>query len=294
LRDVAYRRMLRTRRRVVHGLVVEAFETLYPARVAEHVERLAEHASQAGQWAKAARYHAMASTRAASRWANEQATLHIERGIEVLNRLNATVERDELAIDLRLLALAPLLPVGANERLIALLSEAEDFARARDDHKRLAKIYSQLGTAYWVTARYERAMEVARRASALAHEQGDFVLATAADHCIGMVHHARGELEQALLVLGQVVEAVGGALSRRRIGWASVPSVIARTFIVSSCGLLGRFEQAARIFAEARPIAEELDHPYSRAAILEEYAFCKLVRGEAQEAREMLESAMAI
>ncbi len=294
LRDVVYGRMLRTRRRVVHGSVVDAFEKLYPARLGEHVERLAEHAAQAGQWARSARYHWMASTSAASRWANEQAIFHLERGIEVLNRMAPSAERDELAIDLRLVALAPLLPVGANERLIELLGEAEGFARAREDHKRLAKIYSQLGTAYWVTARYERAMEVATRARELAGELGDFALATAAEHCVGMVHHARGELEEALTVLEQVVAAVSGQLARRRFGWASVPSVIARMFIVSSCGLLGRFERADRTFAEAHAIAEELNHPYSRAAILEEYAFCKLVRGEIGEARAMLESAMSI
>jgi class 3 adenylate cyclase/tetratricopeptide (TPR) repeat protein len=294
LRDVAYRRILRTRRRLVHGSVVEAFESLYPTRLAEHVERLAEHANQAGALAKAARYHGQACTRAANRWANAQAIEHLERGMEVLSRMEATPGRDELAIDLRLIALAPLLPVGDHEQVISLLTEAEALARARDDKKRLAKIYSQLGTALWVTARYDRAMEVVDQARTLAIDLGDFALATASQYCTGMIHHARGDLEQALSEFVHVAETLGGPLSKRRLGWAGYPSVLARTFILSSYGLLGRFDEADQVFADGHRLAEEIDHAYTHTLILEEYAFCRLVRGEAREARQLLESALAI
>jgi len=83
-------------------------------------------------------------------------------------------------------------------------------------------------------------------------------------------------------------------MARRRLGWAGYPSVLARAFVISCDGLLGEFKEADRMYAEGRPMADELEHPYSRAMILEEYGFCQLVRGEALSACEPLELAMQI
>ncbi len=294
LRDVAYRRMLRSRRRAVHGLVVEAVERLYPTRLAEHVERLAEHAYQADLWDKAARYQLLACTRAASRWANAQAIQHLDRGIEVLNHMAPTPERDQLAIDLRLRAIAPLLPMGDHERVIALLGEAEEFARARQDKKRLARIYNQLGTAFWATARYDRAMQAAEQARSLAVELDDLMLSTASRYSIGIIHHALGDLRRALSVMTEVAADLSGPLAKQRFGWAGYPSVFARTFMASICAMLGRFDQADRLFSEGQKLADELQHAYSQTMIYEEYGFYKLLAGEAAAARRALEFAMDI
>jgi class 3 adenylate cyclase/tetratricopeptide (TPR) repeat protein len=294
IRDAAYGRMLRSRRRGVHARVVSAFETLHANRLAEHVERLADHAFQAEQWAKAARYHLLAATRAASRWANSQAIGHLERGIATIERLEPGSERNGLAVDLRLVALAPLLPIGEHDRLIEWLGEAETYARAIADERRLAKVYTQLGTALWVTARYDRAMAVAEQARELANKLNDLVLETAALNSIGMVHHARGQLEASVVAFEQVLAQVSGELSHRRLGWAGYPSVLVRAFAISSLTLLGRFAEADRIFDEGRNLGDQLGHAYSLTMILEEYGFAQLVRGNVRSARELLELAMRI
>lgn len=54
--DVAYGGLLQERRRALHGGIVAAVEALYPDRLAEHVERLADHASHGGLWDKAVVY----------------------------------------------------------------------------------------------------------------------------------------------------------------------------------------------------------------------------------------------
>jgi tetratricopeptide (TPR) repeat protein len=174
------------------------------------------------------------------------------------------------------------------------LQEAETFASALGDTRYLAKIYSQLGTALWLRGRHDRAMEVAERAHALARELDHFPLATATRFSIAVIQHARGQLIDAVSMLRRLIGDLGGPIVHRRLGWAGYPSVFARAFVISCDGLLGEFDEADRMYAQGRPIADELDHPYSRTMILEEYGFCQLVRGEADSAREHLELAMQI
>ena len=50
--EVAYGSLLQERRRALHGRAVEVIEGLYPARLAEHVERLAHHALRGEVWEK--------------------------------------------------------------------------------------------------------------------------------------------------------------------------------------------------------------------------------------------------
>jgi len=293
LREVAARRMLRSHRRSLHGRVVEAFERLYPTRLAEHWERLAEHASEAEHWAKSARYHQRACARAVSRRANARAIAHLGRGIEVSMRIEPSLEREQIAVDLRLMALGALLPTGDHDRIISHLYDAEASARELRDPKRIAKVLAQLGTALWHTSRYDAALEAAERARSHAAKLGDFSLMTAASHCVGMIHHARGNFGSALEALEGVVASLAGPVAVQQLGWAGYPSIFARTFVISCHTLQGRFAEAERVFEEARSLASAVDHPYSWTMLLEEYGFCQLLRGEFEHARQLCESAAA-
>ncbi len=293
LRELVYRGLPAAARRALHRRVVQAFERLYSTRIAEHVQRLAEHADQAEDWARAARYHKLAAVRAAERWANLQAIAHIDRGIELASRLPPGAERDELDIDLRLIALAPMFPVGSHERLVGLLREAERIAQQLGDRPRQTRVYSQLGTALWAQGSYDEAMLAAERARALAQEQGDFALGIAARYCVGMIQHGRGRLPPARRALQEVVDALPEPLAQRRLGWSGYPSVLARSFLISAAALEGHFAEADRIFREGQQLAEKIQHAYSTTLLLEEYGFSQLVRGEVESARALLEQAMS-
>jgi predicted ATPase len=55
-REVAYGSLLHERRRAVHSKTVEALEVLYPDRLREYADRLAQHALRGGMWDKAVAY----------------------------------------------------------------------------------------------------------------------------------------------------------------------------------------------------------------------------------------------
>jgi class 3 adenylate cyclase/tetratricopeptide (TPR) repeat protein len=296
IQEVVYKRLLRPRKRALHKHVLEVMERQYSARLAEHIERLAEHAYRAELWDKSAQYETRACIRAANRSANAQAVAHLDRGLEALQRMAAGAERDRTAIDLRLTALAVLLPMGAHERVIELLREAERYARDLNDAPRLAKVSSQLSAELWVTARYDLGTQAAEECLALARElEGDqFALTSAVRYNIAMIHHGRGEFAAALTILHELVPVFSGAAGRRRMGWAGYPSVMSRTFICAVAGMTGAFAEAEHAYSEGRALADELDHPFSRTMIMEQYGLCLLVKGESQAAAQVLRQAMEV
>jgi predicted ATPase len=68
--EVAYQSLLHERRRALHERIVDALERLYPERLGEQVERLADHAFRGELWPKAVAYLSQAGTKALRSSAN--------------------------------------------------------------------------------------------------------------------------------------------------------------------------------------------------------------------------------
>jgi len=294
IREVLYRQMLSPQRRELHARAVSAIELLYADRLAEHLEVLAAHAFEGGIWEKAADYYQRACVRAATRWANRDAVSLLDRGLESLERLPAGDVRTRAGIDLRLAGFAPLLPLGDQARMVALLREAEAMAETLGDRRRLGAVYSQLATILWMSGRHDLARQSADKALTLAEEHQIFALRKAALHNLGMVLHARADFARAIEIHRRLVDEFTGELERKRFGWAGYPSVMCRTFLGSSLTFVGKFDEAFQVFSEGCRIADELDHPYSRAIVQEESGFWLLTTGRFDEALATLERAFEI
>src|SRR5262249_10253654 len=100
--EVAYGSLLQERRRALHARIVAAIETLYPDRLAEHVERLAHHAVRGEAWEQAVAYARQAGAKAAGRCAHREAMAYYEQAIAAVARLPASRATREQGIDLRL------------------------------------------------------------------------------------------------------------------------------------------------------------------------------------------------
>jgi predicted ATPase len=296
VQEVVYKRLVRPRRRALHARVIEVIEGQHRSRIAEQVERLAEHAYRAELWPQCAEYQRLACVRAASRGATALATAHLDRGLEALQHLPDSPMRSRLAIDLRLTALAALLPAGAIERAITLLQEAAREAEALHDVARLARVSSQLSAQLWCVARYEEARQRAEQSLALSAElDGDqFALEASANYNLAMVQHACASFADARMRLDRLQVQLSGAAERRRLGWAGYPSVLVRTFIISNASMTGDFEDAERAYEQGRAIADALGHAFSRTMLMQQYGMCLLVRGETERAVQVLSECLAL
>jgi predicted ATPase len=296
IRDVVYRRLVRARRKALHMRVMHAIEHVYKVRLAEHVEQLAEHANRAELWEKSIAYHQMACQRALRRWANTQALAHIERSLAMVKYLPEGDPRDRVALDLRLLALAPVVPSGDHERMIALLLEAEELADKLKDRRRGAALASQLAFGCWMLGQYERSVAYALKVIDFTGDvEREIGLRESAYYNLAMSYHAQGKLEAALEILRPQRERFSGADAGKQMrAWAGYPGVYIRTFMIAALSLLGGFDEAARAYEEGRRVADHFDHPHSRTMIMEEYGYCLWIRGEYAAARALLGEALEV
>src|SRR5262245_16792200 len=135
--DVAYGGLLQERRRLLHARIVDAIEGIYPGRLTEHVDQLADHAFRGEVWDKAVTYLRQAGARAVARSANRQALGDFERAMTALGHLPETRATLEQAIDLRIDLRNSLHTLAELGRVQGYLHEAEGLARALGDQRRL-------------------------------------------------------------------------------------------------------------------------------------------------------------
>ncbi len=82
--EVAYHTMLQEERRCLHRRLGEHLQQRHADRPEEVADLLAYHFDRAAAWPEAFRYHILAGDRARSLYANQEATAHYRRALEVL------------------------------------------------------------------------------------------------------------------------------------------------------------------------------------------------------------------
>jgi predicted ATPase len=157
--EVAYASLLQERRRMLTARIVGAVEHLYPQRLGDHAERLAQYALRGKCWDKAVRYLGQAAAKAAGRGAYREAASSLEQAVGALAHLPESRQRLELGVDLRLGLRSTLLAVGEFGQILDRLREAERLAEALGDQHRLGRASSFLANYYFIVGDLDRAIE---------------------------------------------------------------------------------------------------------------------------------------
>jgi predicted ATPase/energy-coupling factor transporter ATP-binding protein EcfA2 len=104
LEEALYTAIDEQKRGQFHQRIAEAMEKQFPQAAEMQPEVLAEHCTKAGLVEKAVRYCLKAGLRSRDRFANVEAASHLQKGLQLLDTLEPSAERDALELDL----LAPL------------------------------------------------------------------------------------------------------------------------------------------------------------------------------------------
>jgi tetratricopeptide (TPR) repeat protein len=292
--EVAYGSLLQERRHALHVRIVEAIEMLYPNRLAEQVERLAHHALRGELWEKACRYFRQAGAKAVVHSAHREASACFEQALEALRHLPESREILAQAIDLRLDLRNSLLPLGAYERILDHLREAEALATALGDQRQLGWVSSYMSRYFWVVGDQECALTFGQRALAIAEALDDFTFQFMATYHLGTTYLVLGHYRQAMAFLRRNVASLKGDLLYKRFALAGLPSVVARTWLVWCLAELGAFAEAITCGEEAMRIAEAVEHPYSMSLAYYGIGFLALRKGELQKAIPVLDRSLAL
>ena len=264
--EVTYGSLLHERRRELHASIVDTMESLYAGRLAEHVERLAHHASRGERWDKAVRYSREAGLKSLFCSASREATSYFERALSMLPRLADSQAGRELAVDLRLDLYSSLQPLDELPRLLDYLREAEALARALQDQRRIG--WSLLHVCHLIILIGECGEGV--EVGAAAHEIGvsiaDTALQAMALLWLGCGYFALGDHSRMEGLLRQglaVMDATAGRGARLVSKFPTRTHIVTRSYLSMFLAELGRFTEARALADEALAMAEDSALPYS-------------------------------
>jgi class 3 adenylate cyclase/tetratricopeptide (TPR) repeat protein len=294
IQDVAYNSLLMQRRKELHRVVGKAIEVLYRDRLEEHYGELAHHFSQGEVWERALAYGRQAGAKAMARLAYREAVACFEQALGALRHLPEDRDQLEQAIDLRFDLRQALFPLREFGRMLDYLREAETFAKALGDQRRLGQVYGYMTNYFRMIGEYDHAAASGERALTIAACLGDFQLQVVTNQYLGIVYYVQGDYQQAVRFLRKNVEALGGDQLHERFGLSSLPVVMSRAWLVLVLAQTGDFAEAITIGEEAIQMAEAADHPYSRIAAYFGVGIMYLSQGDLQKAIPVLERGVTL
>jgi class 3 adenylate cyclase/tetratricopeptide (TPR) repeat protein len=292
--EVAYESLLQERQRALHARIVLALETHYPDRIAEHVERLADHAFRGEMWDKAVVYFQHSGAKAASHSAYREAVTCFERALVALRYFPGNGDMYKQAIDLRFDLHNVLFPLGEHERILQYLREAEGLAQAHGDQRRLGRVFSYMTRRFLHMADYDQTIASGERALAIAVTLGDFGLQIATNFFLGQAYYFLGDYHHSVDCLGRNVASLKGELLAERFGLHGLASVFSRTWLVASLVELGLFSEGIAYGEEEVRIAESVDDPYNLVHASYSMGLLSLRKGDFHRAISVLERGLGL
>jgi class 3 adenylate cyclase/tetratricopeptide (TPR) repeat protein len=292
--EVAYRSLLQERRRTLHTRIVAALEALAGDRLADQVERLADHAVRGEVWDKALVYCRQAGAKAMERSAARAAVGCYEQGLAALEQLPAHRDLQEQAIDLRLDLYSARLALGQLERILQDFRVAETLAEALDDPRRLGRVSLLLAQYFVAVGQSGDALAASQRALALAAASGDHYTPIEAHFQLGLAYFAQGAYRQAIDANRRALALLEGAQRDERFGQPVLPAVRSRTQLSLCLAEVGAFAEGIAVGEEGLRIAEAVQHLISLVNAYRSVGRPYLRRGNLHQALPLLERAASL
>jgi class 3 adenylate cyclase/tetratricopeptide (TPR) repeat protein len=292
--EVAYRSLLQERRRALHTHIVEAVERLAGDRLADHIERLADHAVRGEVWDKALMYCWQAGAKAMERSAAREAVGCYEQALAALAHLPEHRALHEQAIDLRIDLRRARAVLGQQARTLDDLRTAETLAEALDDSHRLGRVSVHMADCFMAVGQYDRAMASSQRALVLAAANGDSGTHTWAHNYLGLVYFIHGDYRQAMDALRRAMAVPEGEEHDERFGQNVPPTVFSRTFLCLCLAEMGAFAESRAVGEAGQRMAEAINHPAGLVSAYRSVGQLSLRQGDLPQALLVLERAASI
>jgi class 3 adenylate cyclase/tetratricopeptide (TPR) repeat protein len=262
-RDVAANSMLIEKRKALHERTAQAIEVLYAERLDDHVGNLAHHYAQSANTWQAVKYLYLAGQQAVQRSAHQQAIAHLTAGLELLDTLPESPEREARELELA----SALVQVLQHTKGYSAPETVEVAARARalaEKTGNLAQLVLQLSSicrAAFVSGNYRKAGVLADQLLGVAQRQGS-------PTSLWLAHYSQ---LQARCLSGDPIgaeENFGSMCSLFEMaGFQQVPgmNVAAMGNASLPVWILGRAERSRECILRANVFAQASKNPYDLA-----------------------------
>jgi len=265
-REVAYKSLLRKRRKDLHGRIGHAIERTHADRLEDYYETLAYHYSSSGNTERARRYLTLSGDKAANIYAGWEALRFYREAIQALDARPETEETKREKLKLYFSMLNPLMFLNYPEGTLEILESAERLSRELGDEWSLASVYGRMGLYHALKGNLLLGIEYAEKCSSGGEsvENIQAMAQVAGETCF--THFATGDFLKVAEVAGRVLDLLGehGGDKSSFFSRFNVYSQLSG-LRGSALGFLGRFGEAGAVLQKGLDKALELDDKYGIA-----------------------------
>ena len=298
VQDIAYQTLLKSTRQRYHLRIAELLENQFSEIIENNPELVAHHYSEAQAPDNAATNWYKAGQKATSRSANVEAIDHIQKGLEMINRLPDCVERSKRELELQIALAVPLTSVEgyASPDVQQTYTRARELCLEIGDTPQLFPSLYGMWRFYLLRADYSVAQELSQQLIDIAQKTQDPVFCSAAPRSIGATNFYQGDLINSRRFLEQVfVQETASEHRSRALSFDVVDvEVVSQSYNAWVLWLQGYPEQARLESEKAVELAHRLDHQFSIALATSfaswTYQFCRdkdQTRDKAEKALEL-------
>jgi len=295
--NVLYERAPASRRAQLHRRIGEHSEELYGERASEIAAELAMHFERGAANRRAVKYLQRAAENEIRRFAYSEAVGLARRGLELLERVPETPERDQQELGLQLTLGVPLIATEgyAAPAVGGVYLKARELCQRLGETPEISQVLWGLRTFYTVRAELGTAREIAEEFLRLAERlpypglamRGHWAMEITFMH-LGEFDLAKEHFEKALSLYDPKLHLDDAFL------YAQTPGVAMRCFAAWTLWFLGQPDHAMERIQEALTLAGELSEPHGLAPAFFFAAMLHQLRREERKAQECAEAALAV
>jgi class 3 adenylate cyclase/predicted ATPase len=268
VQDVAYESLLRSRRAQLHSRIADVLSSHFADTVDNEPEIMAHHLAQAGRLEEAIAFLRKAGERAVLRSANVEAIRHLQKGLDLLQMLPESSEREKVQLGIDVILGQALIAgrgYAAPETKDVLLRAKGLFHHLTEPSDRFAVLYG-IWACYYVAGEVALQQQAAVEFLKAAEQSKDRAALCIAHRALGTTYVTMGEfvtgrrhLEEARSLYDPLNHA------RFRYQYGQDIGTAALCYLSWALWHLGHVEQAAQAAREAVASAERLGHPHTTA-----------------------------
>ncbi|MCP3986133.1 MAG: AAA family ATPase [bacterium] len=246
--------------------------------------QLAHHFEQGHDMVRAVRYLALAGEEAARRFANIEAAAMLRRGLELLEQIPPSAERDTQELVLRLVLNVPVAAVEGYgvAALEHNLSRIEELGSSFEESDAFFPVQLGLWSLNLVRADMARAGEIGRRLISIAEQKGDALARLQGHRALGHVRFFEGFPQESCEWIQAGLDGYDVDLHQRLdYSTGDDPVVLSFTYLSWALWYRGLPSQALASAEQAIAQARQLEHPPSLAIAMAYRAVVQLLRRDA-------------
>jgi class 3 adenylate cyclase/predicted ATPase len=296
IQDAAYESLLKSTRQQYHQRIAQVLESQFPETTESQPELLAHHYTEAGLTEKAVHYWHTAGQKASERSAHLEAIAHLRRGLELLQTLPETPERNQQELPLHI-------ALGASLRATqgtGALEVGETYSRARqlcqhlDNPYQLFPVLRGLQGYYHNHAEYQTAHALGEQLLVLAHQVRDAPMLCAAHSRLGLTLFFMGAVASAHIHFVQGIALYDPQHRAFALLYRDDTGVVCHSLAAWALWYLGSPDQGLARSQEAVTRVQQSAHPFSLGFALNWAAMFHQFRREVSAVQEYAEAALSV